>query len=30
MTQAELDNATADIETTVDRQYAKAVELLAD
>lgn len=30
MTQAELDNATADIKTTVDRQYAKAVEILTD
>lgn len=27
-TQVELDNATAGIQTTVDRQYAKAVELL--
>ncbi len=30
MTQAELDNATMNIETTVDRQYAKAIELLTD
>ena len=30
MTQTELDNATANIETTVDRQYAKAVQLLTD
>ena len=30
MTQAELDNMSADIKTTVDRQYAKAVELLTD
>ena len=27
-TQIELDNATADIKTTVDRQYSKALELL--
>ncbi len=30
MTQSELDNATCDIETIVDRQYKKAVELLTD
>lgn len=30
MTQTELDNATSDIKTTVDRQYAKAVEILTD
>lgn len=30
MTQAELDNATADIQTVVDRQYSKAIEILTD
>lgn len=29
-TQIELDNATMDIQTTVDRQFAKAVEILSD
>ena len=29
-TQIELDNLTRDIKTTVDRQYAKALEILSD